>query len=136
MEMRELRSEDERREAVPILRQLWGNKTPKEVIEWTGEDDYYLFAGFVSDEMVAVVGILERQFLHHVQHAWIYDLVVDEPWQGHGYGASIVCHVEEWAEDRGCDYVTLACPFDNEDAHEFYEAIGYEKWGHIIEKEL
>ncbi|MFB6194710.1 MAG: GNAT family N-acetyltransferase [Haloplanus sp.] len=136
MKIRELTAENERREAVPILRQLWGHKTPEEVFKWTGGDDYYLFGGFVDDELVAVAGVLERHVLHHVQHAWLYDLVVDDSQRGQGYGASIVDHVETWAEDRGCDYVSLACPFDNQDAHKFYESIDYEKWGHVIEKEL
>jgi hypothetical protein len=33
MEIRKLQTAAERREAVPILRQLWGQKTPEEVFE-------------------------------------------------------------------------------------------------------
>jgi len=115
---------------------LWDHETPEEVFKWTGDDDYYLFGGFVDDELVAVAGVLERHVLHHVQHAWLYDLVVDDPERGQGCGAAIVNHVEAWAVDRGCEYVALASPFGNETAHVFYESIDYEKWGHVTEKEL
>jgi len=136
MEIRELTEESERREAVPILHQLWEHKTPEEIFEWTGDDDYYLFGGFVDNELAAVAGVLERHVLHHVRHAWLYDLVVDEPRRGRGHGATMVEHIESWAVDRGCDYVALASPSEKEDAHKFYESIDYERWGHVIQKQL
>jgi GNAT superfamily N-acetyltransferase len=36
--------------------------------------------------------------LHHRRHAWLYDLVVDEPVRGEGYGSTMLLFVEEWAE--------------------------------------
>ncbi|MDY7083002.1 MAG: GNAT family N-acetyltransferase, partial [Halobacteria archaeon] len=95
------------------------------VIEWTGDDDYHLFGGFRGDndndnELIAVAGVLESHLLHHTRHAWLYDLVVDESERGKGYGASMVEYVEEWAEERGCDYVALASPVEKDGAHQFY----------------
>ena len=43
MDIRELSDETERREAVPILRQLWSDADPGDILEWTADDDYYLF---------------------------------------------------------------------------------------------
>lgn len=136
MKVRELTDATERREAVPVLRQLWDEKSPEEVLEWTGEEDYHLLGGFVDGELVAVAGVLERQILHHTHHAWLYDLVVDEAHREQGYGSSIVEHVERWAERRDCDYVALACPWENEGAQQFYESVDFEKWGYVVEKEL
>jgi GNAT superfamily N-acetyltransferase len=144
MDIRELDGGDERRTAVPILRQLWSWKEPEEVLAWTGEDDYSLFGGYVdgdSDEaddeqLVGVAGVLEAGLLHHASHAWLYDLVVDESHRGEGYGRELVAHVEDWARDRDCEYVALASPLEKEDTHEFYEALDYERWGYVIERDL
>lgn len=136
MQIRELTSQPERREAVPLLRQLWTDFEPAEVLEWTAEVDYHLFGGFVETEVVGVAGVLVKQFLHHTRHAWLYDLVVDEPARGRGHGTALVEFVEDWADERGCEYVALASPLAKEGTHQYYEKLGYEKWGHIIEKEI
>ncbi len=136
MEIRELTDETERREAVPVLRQLWSDADPDGVLEWTGDPEYHLFGGFVEGEMVGVAGVLVKNVLHHSRHAWLYDLVVDESERGHGYGSSLVEFVEGWAEERGCEYVTLASPLEKDGVHQYYEDREYEKWGYVIEKEL
>lgn len=148
MEIRELTTKRERRQAVPILQQLWTEKSVDEILAWTGDDEYHLFGGFLEDgepsagadrgddELVVVAGVLVRNVLHHARHAWLYDLVVDEPRRGQGYGGRIVDHVEAWADDRGCEYVALVTPLPEDDTNEFYEQQDYDTWGHVLEKEL
>jgi GNAT superfamily N-acetyltransferase len=136
MEIRELTDEGERDEAVPILRQLWGDTDPDDVLEWTADDEYYLFGAFAEDELVGVAGVRVEQFLHHARHAWLYDLVVNEPQRAEGYGTALVKFVEQWAEERGCEYVALASPLAKRDVHQYYENRNYEKWGYVIEKQL
>ncbi|WP_010611998.1 GNAT family N-acetyltransferase [Halococcus hamelinensis] len=136
MEICELINESERRQAVPLIRQLFTNADPQEVLEWTGEDDYHLLGGFVENELVGVAGVLLRHVLHHARHAWLYDLVIDEPQRGRGYGTALTEHVKKWATEKGCEYVALASPATKEGVHEYYEGMGYEKWGYVIEKEL
>lgn len=136
MEIRELTDENDRRSAVPILRQLWTDADPEDVLEWTGEDDYHLFGGFVDGEIVGVAGVLVQHVLHHARHAWLYDLVVDEPRRSEGYGSELIEFVENWADERGCEYVALASPLAKDGVHEYYEDRGFEKWGYVIEKEL
>ena len=134
MEVRELTSENERRQAVPLIRQLFTDADTKEVLKWTREDDYHLFGGFVEDELIGVAGVLLRHVLHHARHAWLYDLVIDEPQRGEGYGSALVKHVERWAAERNCDYVALASPMAKEGVHEYYEGLDYEQWGYVIGK--
>lgn len=136
METRTLESEAERRDVVPILRQLWADRSPEAVLEWTGRPDYHLFGRYDGGEPVAAAGALRREFLHHEPHAWLYDLVVDEDRRGEGHGTALVEHVEEWARDRDCEYLALATPTDNEDARAFYADLGYDEWGCVIEREL
>jgi len=136
MEVRELETEAERERAVPILRQLWSGKDPEEILAWTGEEDYHLFGGEVEGDLVAVAGVQVTGVLHHARHAWLYDLVVDEPHRGEGLGAEMVDHVADWARERDCESVALASPLEKEGAHEFYGAIDFERWGYVLEKGL
>lgn len=136
MEIRELNGETERHKAVPILRQLWSNTDPDEVLAWTGEEQYRLFGRFDGGDMVGVAGVLVTELLHHARHAWLYDLVIDEPHRGAGHGTALIQFVEKWAEERGCEYVALASPLAKEDVHRYYENRDYEKWGYVVEKEL
>ncbi|WP_267641445.1 GNAT family N-acetyltransferase [Haloarchaeobius amylolyticus] len=136
MPIRELTTEAERREAVPILRQLWADERPKDVLDWTGADDYHLFGQYADEELVGVAGVLVRQVLHHDRHAWLYDLVVDEAHRGAGHGRALVRFVEDWAREQDCAHVALASPLAKEGVHEYYEEMDYERWGYVIEKSL
>ncbi len=136
MEIRELEMETERRAAVPILRQLWIDIDPEEVLNWTGNEDYHLFGRYDDGEIVAVAGVLIAGMLHHSRHAWLYDLVVDEPRRREGHGTALIRFTEEWAQERGCEYISLASPLAKEDTHNYYEEQDYDKWGYVIEKEL
>ena len=136
MEIRELRTEDEHRSAVPILRQLWTETEPEKVLEWVHEDDYYLFGRIDDGEIVGVAGVLVAGLLHHSQHAWLYDLVVGESRRNEGHGTALVNFVEQWATERGCESISLASPTEKTTTHDYYTRRGYEKWGVIIEKEL
>ena len=136
MDIRELTGETERREAVPILQQLWSDVPPEDVVEWTDEEDYHLFGGFVGGELIAVAGVLVRHVLHHARHAWLYDLVVDERHRSEGHGTELVGFVEGWADERDCEAVALASPLAKDRAHQHYENQGYEKWGYVVEKQL
>ena len=74
--------------------------------------------------------------LHHRRHAWLYDLVVDEPVRGEGYGSTMLSFVEEWAEQRDCTAVALASPLSKTGVNEYYEGHDYERWGYVVEKRL
>jgi len=136
MDVHELETEPDRRDAVPILRQLWTDRDPEEVLAWTAEPDYHCFGGFEGDDLVAVAGALVTDHLHHRRIAWLYDLVVDEPRRGEGRGGELVDFVEAWARERGCERVALASPIEKTATHDFYEAAGYERWGYVLERSL
>ena len=74
--------------------------------------------------------------LHHRRHAWLHDLVVDEPHRDEGYGSTMLSFVEEWAEQRDCTAVALASPLSKTGVHEYYEGHDYERWGSVVEKRL
>ncbi|QCC51022.1 GNAT family N-acetyltransferase [Halapricum salinum] len=132
----ELTSDAQWDAAVPILGQLWEEKTSAEIRSWREEDDYRLFGLFDDDVIVAVAGVSIQRVLHHVRHAWIHDLVVDEAHQRSGYGQALLAHVESWARERECEYVALALVDGNDSAGGFYREQGMERWGDVIEKPL
>jgi GNAT superfamily N-acetyltransferase len=136
MQIRELTDDQDRREAVPILCQIWGDADPDDVLEWTGDDDYHLFGVIVDSEVVGVAGVLVRDILHHARHAWLYDLVVDEAHRGDGHGTKLLEFVETWATEQECEFVALASPLAKEGVHQYYENQNYKKRGYVIEKSL
>lgn len=136
MEIQELTTEDQRRKAVPIVQQLWTEKTAEEILDWTGEESYHLFGGSVAGDLVGVAGVVQTTHLHHTSQAWLYDLVVDEAERANGHGTELLEFVEDWAADRDCDAVALASPLGKEEIHQYYDDRSYEKWGYVIEREL
>ena len=136
MEIRELTSETARHEAVPILRQLWIDTDPTDVLEWTGDEAYHLFGRFDEQTLVGVAGVRLEGVLHHARHAWLSDLVVDDARRGEGHGTALLEFVEEWARDHDCTSIALASPLEKHDVHEYYEHLEYERWGYVLERAL
>lgn len=132
----ELETDAEWDAAISILTQLWSDEDEAFVRSFRDEDDYRLVGCFDGDELVAVAGVSVQRVLHHVRHAWIHDLVVDEPRRSEGFGAELLEHLESWARERGCEYLTLASALDNESALSFYEDNGMDRWGYVVETEL
>ena len=143
MDVCTLEAEADRREAVPLLQQLWIGRDQIAVLAWTGAADYTLFGARERDELVGVAGVVPSSHLHHREVAWLSDLVVgrsdlvvDRPRRGEGIGRALVDHVEDWAAERGLHAVALASPLAKADVHGFYEARGYDRWGYVIETEI
>jgi GNAT superfamily N-acetyltransferase len=58
--------------------------------------------------------------------AWLTSLVVDGSAQGRGVGRQLVDAVEAWARSRGCVRLSVTTNRDRNDAHTFYERVGFE----------
>lgn len=147
----ELETEAEWNAALPILRQLWTDADEEFVRSWADEDGYRLFGLYVEgesaardaadppesdDRLIAVAGISVQRIVHHARHAWVHDFVVEEDHRGQGYGAELLSFVKSWARDRDCEYVELAVVDGNDEALDFYESEGMERWGYVVEAEL
>jgi GNAT superfamily N-acetyltransferase len=138
VEMRELKTEAEWEDAIPILRQLWTDAEESFIRSWADEDEYRLF-GLYEDEvetLVGVAGLSIQRVLHHARHVWIHEFVIDDAHRSMGYGTQLLSFVEEWARERDCEYVALAGRLENEDAHRFYEANEMERWGYVFETKI
>jgi len=57
--------------------------------------------------------------------ALLFGLVVDKIYRNSGIGRLLMQHIEEWATLVGCEGVILRSNIKRQEAHLFYEKIGY-----------
>jgi GNAT superfamily N-acetyltransferase len=135
-----LTDEDEIREAYPVMKQLRPieEETFLETYEkMRAESGYQLYAlRSATDEIRALAGLVVETNMYHGKHAWVHELVVDEPHRGNGYGAEFLSWIESWAESRDCSCVELASGLWRDQAHEFYDKEGMEKYCYTFKKDL
>lgn len=60
------------------------------------------------------------------QYLRIVNLAIDEEHRNQGYGTEVVERVRQLARERGCDHLTVACEWHNEDARRFYRNTNFE----------
>jgi GNAT superfamily N-acetyltransferase len=68
--------------------------------------------------------------------AWITTLVVDENCRGQNIGRELVARAERWVVARGATKISVTSALRRNDAHAFYEAIGYARSGVRLTKEF
>ena len=139
MEIVELKSEAELKEAFPVIRELHHELDEERYLELLAEmvpNGYRMFAVRDSGEVAAVVGIQVLTNLYYELHLYVYDLVVTAGTRSKGYGRALMEHVESVAREEGCKYVALACGREREGALRFYERLGFERPGYSMRKAL
>ena len=141
MEIVELHSPAERREVLPILRQLYPGLDEGRYAALLAEmidDGYRQFAvRNEAAEIVALAGVAVHVNLYYGPHLFIYDLlVVKEDARSKGYGGLLTDHVEDIARREGCETAALACDLEREGALRLYERRGYQKPSYAMRKAL
>jgi GNAT superfamily N-acetyltransferase len=65
-------------------------------------------------------------------------LVVDAAHRGQGLGRELMAAAEAWTRTQGCSEAQLRSRIQREDAHRFYEGLGYErlKTSHTFRRKL
>lgn len=139
MEIQELKSEDELREAFPVMRELRGKVDEQEyfrLIEHMVKEGYRLFALRDSGVIVALAGVAVLTNLSYGRYVWVYDLVTTSNARSKGYGRRLLEFVEEFAHQENCKVVALSSGLERTDAHRFYEHMNYEKPSYVFKKSL
>ncbi len=140
VEVVELRSEAELREALPVIRELHGSLDEERYLELLAEmmpTGYRLFGVRESSGgFVAAAGVQVLTNLYYERHLYVYDLVTTAGARSKGHGQALLEHVEDVARREGCKYVVLACGREREDALRFYERLGFERPGYSMRKAL
>lgn len=136
----ELTTEPELREAYPIVDQLRpvGEERFLELIDVMRDEAGYRLYGLRGDDgtLLAVAGVVVQTNLYHGRHAWVHDLVVDEPERGQGHGGRLLSWLFEWADERDCSCVELASGLWRDEAHRFYEDLDMEKYCYTFKRDL
>ncbi|QKQ74704.1 GNAT family N-acetyltransferase [Nostoc sp. TCL240-02] len=90
-----------------------------------------------NDTHIVYVATLEDEYVIGWAHAHICNsivistpaiilgLVVDEDYRHSGIGSFLMQQIEQWASLAGCDSVLLRSNIKRQEAHLFYEKIGY-----------
>lgn len=74
--------------------------------------------------------------LHNERYALIEDVFVDEKYRGHGLGTVLVKKAIELAKEEGCYKIILTSRFGKEHVHQWYEKLGFKKWGYEFRIDL
>jgi GNAT superfamily N-acetyltransferase len=68
--------------------------------------------------------------------AYVYAMIVDDSFRGKGIGTSLLEKAFEIVKLLGCKKIELDSGFHREEAHKFYERIGFEKRAYLFSKDL
>lgn len=101
--------------------------------------DTVVFVAQDADErIVGWVHVVGRVYLDSDPFAQIGGFVVDERCRGQGVGRALLAEAEQWAGTRGYDEMRLWSNVVRDDAHAFYEQLGYErvKTSYVFRKSL
>jgi GNAT superfamily N-acetyltransferase len=90
------------------------------------EDHAVLVAEGPDGQVIGWVHVFVRQLLVVDRHAELGGLVVDEGHRGRGVGRLLMETAEDWASARGCEALYMRSKVVREQAHRFYEGIGYD----------
>ncbi|MFJ8064626.1 GNAT family N-acetyltransferase [Psychrobacillus sp. NPDC096426] len=127
-------------EAFPIMKQLRTDLTEEtylELLQDMSRDGYKLFAMYIEDEIVSLVGLSWRINFYNKRHIFIYDLVTDVSHRSFGYGEKLLNYIHDWANENGAEYVALESGLQRNDAHRFYEdKLEYDKWCYSFRKTM
>ncbi len=85
--------------------------------------------GFCSFAMV-------NNFWQEGYIAYVYAMVVDGSFRNEGVGTSLLQKAFDIAKMSGCKKIELDSGFPRENAHKFYERIGFEKRAYLFSKDL
>ena len=69
-------------------------------------------------------------------YAFLEGLVVDKSTRGKGYGTKLFEKCIDFAHQKNCYKMLFTSGTDREDAHKFYEKLGFRKWGFEFRMDL
>jgi ribosomal protein S18 acetylase RimI-like enzyme len=98
---------------------------------------YRTFVATIGNELCGVIGTLTHvSYEHNDLSGKIVALVVSKRQRRNGVGRALIAAAEKDFTDRNVTRVTLTTRFEREDAHQFYEALGYLRTGFRFAKNL
>jgi ribosomal protein S18 acetylase RimI-like enzyme len=96
----------------------------------------HLFFVLLADSTAEPVGYLWCQLVPDEKRAFVYSIVIHEPYRGQGYGRSALTQLEQLLFARGIGRLGLHVFGDNPRAQALYQRFGYRIIGTSMQKEL
>ena len=95
---------------------------------------------FVAELEGRVVGVATAHAFASIHAerdvAWLTTLVVAQDARQRGVGRALVAAAEEWARTHQCQRLSVTTALQRDDAHAFYDRLGYEHNGRRYTKAL
>lgn len=130
-------------EILPLFKQLWPNKeinTEKlRIVFERGIDSIQddLFCIKIDNKIIGFAAYaIVNNLWQEGQISYVYAMVVDEKQRGKGYGTQLLKEIIRKSEQAGYKRIELDSGFPREQAHKFYEKIGFEKRAYLFSKKL
>jgi GNAT superfamily N-acetyltransferase len=94
--------------------------------------DYKIYVAVSGTQIVGTFAMLIMENLGHLgtPSAVIEDVAVDPAYQGHGVGKAMMGHALWLCRDKGCYKAALSSNMKREQAHAFYESLGFARHGY------
>ncbi len=92
----------------------------------------------VEDNVVVGMGSLtiNNNLWQEGYLGYVEELVVDERCRGRGIGTQLLEHLIGVARNQGCRRVELDAAFNRQEAHRFYEHLGFQNRAYLYSKPL
>ena len=103
----------------------------------SSDSDYRTIAAEVDGQIRGMVGLrCGVQYELDGVHVQVMAIVVDEEYQGKGFGTALMRESEAWARSLGAHRITLTSGNHRQVAHQFYKQLGYDSTGLRFVKKL
>jgi GNAT superfamily N-acetyltransferase len=116
-------------ELSPLLAEL-GYPTPPELVRARlsalGELDAHALVAVRAGRVIALATVQQTRYLHRPPDMRLTSLVVSSTERGTGIGRRMMDEVERRGRAEGCARVELTSGSTRDNAHAFYEHLGYE----------
>lgn len=141
IEIKELKTEKEWKEAFPVMKQLRTHLNEDQFVglvkEAAEKESYKIAALYDNEKIVAATGFMPMITLYNGKFIWVCDLVTDSESRSKGYGEALLNYVHSWSKENGYDIVSLSSGLQRIDAHRFYEnKMNYDKVSYVFLKRI
>jgi ribosomal protein S18 acetylase RimI-like enzyme len=101
------------------------------------DSNFATFVAVTDDEICGMIGLsVSRSYEHNDRTGRIVALVVAEGMRKRGIGRDLIAAAENYFRGQQIMRVVLNTRFTREEAHRFYEALGYVRTGFRFAKQL
>lgn len=100
--------------------------------------DYHVFLAELDNKAVGTFALLVMENIAHMGRpsAVVEDVGVLPGLQGKGIGKKMMKYALNYAKEKGCYKMSLSSNLRREQAHQFYESLGFKKHGFSFLMEL